>query len=78
MAVEQAMLNVLDYIIAQGGEVADEPGRLLATIATATGVPYKAVSVAVLALEQIGFVQVERASHPDPGRANRVARIALT
>lgn len=75
--LDETMLLVLDYVIAGDGEVQAEPGHLLSEIAEFIHAPYKAVSVAVLALEQIGFIQVERASHPDPARANRVCRIAL-
>lgn len=76
--VEHAMLAVLDYVIEQGGEVADEPGHVLSGLAAATGLPYKAVSVAVLALEQVEFVQVERAVRPDAHQANRICRVVVS
>lgn len=77
VGLEDTMLRVLDYILEAGGEVDDEPGKLLHRIADETGLDYYAVAPAVRRLEDVGFVQVERSVDPIPRQSNRVVRIAI-
>lgn len=74
---EEAMLEVLDYLLAHDGCVEDEPGQLLKRIAQDTGVPYKAVSLAVLGLEKEEMIQVGRSARMEAWRANRVESIHI-
>jgi hypothetical protein len=52
-----------------------DPGEVLGNLAAEAGVPYKATSQCVLLLEQWGLVTVERLSHPEAHRANRIIEI---
>ncbi len=77
VGMEDTMLRVLDYVVDTGGEVEDEPGKLLHRIADDTGLDYYAVAAAVRRLEDVGFVSVERSVDPIPRQSNRVCRIAI-
>lgn len=75
--VDQVAVDVLEHVIANDGEVTGEAGTVLKAIAEATGNEYKAVSVAVLYLERMGFVQVARKDEPESRRANRIEGVYL-
>ncbi len=75
--VDRVAVDVLEFVMDSGGWYEAEAGTVLSSIAEATGNPYKAVSVAVLYLERMGFVEVGRASHPQPERANRIESIQV-
>jgi DNA-binding MarR family transcriptional regulator len=69
-------LQVIDTVLAHDGFYAKgDPGEVLGNLASEAEVPYKAVSLVVLRLEEMGLVTVDRQTHPDHGRANRIVSI---
>lgn len=75
--IDQVALDVIDAIGDEGGEFEREPGHVLLDLAEATGHEYKSVSLAVLYLERMGMVEVDRYDEPQARRANRLVRIRL-
>lgn len=52
-----------------------EPGEVLRGLARAAGVPYGQTSRAIIALEEMGLVQVERMVYPYPCQSNRIVSV---
>lgn len=75
--IDQVALDVIDAILAEDGTFTREAGQVLHGLADSTGHDYKAISLAVLYLEQAGFVSVDRQDHPEAHRANRLVGIRL-
>lgn len=74
--IEEAALLILDVIIEHHGHFdRGEPGEVLGNLAAEAGVPYKVASMAVLYLERIELVAVERLTHPTHARANRIVAV---
>lgn len=84
--IEQTMDAVLDALIEADGVWTGPWGRVLSTLASRvhgedlppSGTLYQQTSAAVLRLEAIGLVEVERAYRDDPAKANIVTRVTLT
>jgi len=73
---DQYASKVLDVLIEHGGTYDQgDPGEVLGNLAHEAGVPYKAVSLVVLRLEEMGFITVTRWDEPTARRANKVVRI---
>lgn len=76
--IDEYMDRVLDVLIEhQGVYTQGDAGEVLGNLAHESEVPYKAVSVVVLRLESLGFVQVDRVSHREAHRANKIASITV-
>lgn len=75
--IDQVALDVIDALLREDGDFERDPGQVLFGLAEATGHEYKAVSLAVLYLESMGFVDVERRDSPEAHKANRLIRIRL-
>jgi len=75
--VDEVAMLVLDLLVANGGTLDSEPGQLLKAIAEATDCDYFGVATAVRMLEDVGFIQVERAVAVRAEKANRVISIHL-
>jgi hypothetical protein len=83
--IEEAMDAVLDTLIEADGVWTAPWGQVLSTLASAihdedvptSGTLYQQTSAAVLRLETIELVVVDRAYHNDPAKANVVTRIRL-
>lgn len=71
----ERMDAVMGIIDAFGGEFSGEVGHVLADLALLSGIDYKAISATVIIMEQEGFVEVDRYTHPDPHRANKIVSI---
>lgn len=71
------MDDILDVLILEEGPFVREPGQVLRAMAEITGHDYFTVSHAVLRLERIGLVEVERWSHREAQRANKLVSIRL-
>jgi len=70
--------RVLDAILAAGGVYASgDAGEVLHNLAVDADVPYKAVSLVVIRLEGMGFVEVDRLTHREAHRANKIVSIAI-
>lgn len=85
--IEQAQLDVLDFLIEEGGYWTGPDGEVLLSLAAAVcendivdsqSSAYKRISLAVLRLEQAGLVTVERRYHDQAERANIIEAIRLT
>lgn len=85
--IEQMQLDVLDFLIEEGGYWSGPDGEVLLSLAgaicedevvTSQSSSYKRVSLAVLRLEQAGLVGVERRYHDEAERANIIEAIRLT
>ena len=75
--IDQVALDIIDAIGAEGGEFARDPGQVLLDLSAVTGHEYKSVSLAVLYLERMDMVEVDRYDAPEAHRANRLVRIRL-
>lgn len=68
--------RVLDVILEAGGTYQQgDPGEVLRNLSDAADVPYKAVSLVVLRLEEIGFLTVTRWDEPSARRANKIVKV---
>jgi hypothetical protein len=76
--LEDAALDVIDAVLAEGGSFERDAGDVLKDLADATDRPYKTVSLAVLYLEREGLAEVERWGAPESHRANKLVRVTLT
>ena len=54
-----------------------EPGEVLRNLAKAAGVGYGQASRAVIILEEMGLVAVDRTVYPHPYQSNRLIRIQV-
>lgn len=61
----------------RNGYFSREAGFLLADLSFLTGIPYKTLSVTILQMEAEGDLMVERATHREAARANKLERIRL-
>lgn len=68
---------VLLAIECEEGVFSREPGFLLADLSLLTGIEYKTLSATLLEMEAEGFVTIERLSHEEPRRANKLMTIRL-
>lgn len=84
--LERTMLEIIDVIADHGGTYrSDTYGatlRELASLVHGEEVPvgdkrYHATSLAVLRLEEIGFVSVDRAYHDEAARANVILSVSV-
>lgn len=75
--IDQVALDVIDALLREDGDFERDPGQVLFGLAEATGHDYKACSLAVLYLETMGFVEVERRDAPEAHKANRLIKIRL-
>lgn len=79
------MLDVLDVLIIHDGLWSGRPGEVLSSLsqyifgeeATSQSTEYCRVSLAVLGLESIGLVRVDRRTHDQARQANVILRITL-
>lgn len=86
MTLDELMLAILDVLIENGGSwSSDTFGRSLLSLAHAAhgeefpmgDKRYHATSLAVLRLESVGFVDVDRAYESRPGKANVVLEVRV-
>lgn len=70
--------RILDVILDNGGTYSQgDAGEVLANLAHDADVPYKAVSLTVLRLENMGWLQVERWDGGEARRANKVVAVTI-
>lgn len=82
---EQTMLSVLDTLIEHDGLWSGRPGEVLSSLSQYIFGPdavtqfneYHQVSLAVLGLEDMGFVRVDRRDRTEAHKANVLLRIIL-
>jgi hypothetical protein len=76
--IDEYASKVLDVILEHEGVYSQgDAGEVLGNLAHESEVPYKAVSVVVLYLESLGFVEVDRVTHREAHRANKIASIKV-
>lgn len=68
---------VLLAIELEDGLFVREAGFVLADLSFLTGIEYKTLSSIVLEMEVAGFIEVDRQTHKDPRRANRLISIRM-
>ena len=84
--IEEMQLEIIELLIDNGGYWTGGDAEVLVSLASAlTGTEqkvgsnaYKRTSLAILMLERIGFVQVERRYTDEAQRANVIERINVT
>jgi DNA-binding MarR family transcriptional regulator len=71
--------RVLDVLLNSPGQrfAQGYAGEVLGNLAAEAGVEYKITSKIVIMLETMGWVHVERQTHDDPRRANRIISIEV-
>lgn len=69
--------NVLRILEGEGGCFTREAGSVLADLAFLTGISYKYLSTILIAMEEVGLVQVQRLKYDEPRQSNVLLSVCV-